>query len=191
MLSIGRTTMCHKLVGAGEIEVVRIGPDRNGVPVAALEEYVDRQRRPGVAGRAGRRSTDGIREPPHRPPRANWYDSLRCRTPRQGDVWHSKTFAARKEASGSANTVEAEPAPGAFVDPRLRARHPQRSRPPEWLGPRPNLRARGRETYESQLRLHIRPTTGDGIELGKIGLGELTAGDRPRVAGAALDPAHA
>jgi hypothetical protein len=33
----------------------------------------------------------------------------------------------------------------------------------------PNLRhAPGVSTYESQLRLHIRPATGDGIELGKL-----------------------
>jgi integrase len=43
----------------------------------------------------------------------------------------------------------------------------------KWLRTRPNLRPRTRETYESQLRLHIRPATGD-IELGKIELGKLT-----------------
>ncbi len=43
VLSIGRTTM-YELVGAGEIEVVHIGRSAR-VPVAALEEYVDRQRR--------------------------------------------------------------------------------------------------------------------------------------------------
>ena len=46
VLSIGRTTM-YELVGAGEIEVVHIGRSAR-VPVAALEEYVDRQRRPRI-----------------------------------------------------------------------------------------------------------------------------------------------
>ena len=45
-LSIGRTTM-YELVGAGEVEVVHIGRSAR-VPVAALEEYVERQRRARV-----------------------------------------------------------------------------------------------------------------------------------------------
>jgi excisionase family DNA binding protein len=43
VLSIGRTTM-YELAAAGEIEVVHIGRSAR-VPVGALEEYVDRQRR--------------------------------------------------------------------------------------------------------------------------------------------------
>ena len=43
MLSIGRTAM-YELVGAGEIDIVHIGCSAR-VPVAALEEYVDRRRR--------------------------------------------------------------------------------------------------------------------------------------------------
>jgi excisionase family DNA binding protein len=43
VLSIGRTAM-YEFVGAGEIDVVHIGRSAR-VPVAALEEYVDRQRR--------------------------------------------------------------------------------------------------------------------------------------------------
>ena len=43
VLSIGRTTM-YELVGAGEIDVVHIGRSAR-VPVEALHEYVDRQRR--------------------------------------------------------------------------------------------------------------------------------------------------
>ena len=43
VLSIGRTTM-YELVAADEIEVVHIGRSAR-VPVAALHEYVDRQRR--------------------------------------------------------------------------------------------------------------------------------------------------
>ncbi len=46
VLSIGRTTM-YELVGAGEIEVVHIGRSAR-VPVAALEEYVERRRRPPI-----------------------------------------------------------------------------------------------------------------------------------------------
>ena len=43
VLSIGRTTM-YELVGAGEIDVVHIGRSAR-VPVEALQEFVDRQRR--------------------------------------------------------------------------------------------------------------------------------------------------
>jgi excisionase family DNA binding protein len=43
VLSVGRTTM-YELVGTGEIEVVHIGRSAR-VPVGALEEFVDRQRR--------------------------------------------------------------------------------------------------------------------------------------------------
>jgi excisionase family DNA binding protein len=46
VLSIGRTTM-YELVGAGEIDVVHIGRSAR-VPVGALEEYVERQRRGGT-----------------------------------------------------------------------------------------------------------------------------------------------
>ncbi len=42
VLSVGRTTM-YELVGAGEVEVVHIGRSAR-VPVAALEEYVERRR---------------------------------------------------------------------------------------------------------------------------------------------------
>ena len=46
VLSIGRTTM-YELVSAGEIDVVHIGRSAR-VPVHALEEYVERQRRDGT-----------------------------------------------------------------------------------------------------------------------------------------------
>jgi excisionase family DNA binding protein len=46
VLSIGRTTM-YDLVGAGEIDVVHIGRSAR-VPAAALEEFVERQRRNGT-----------------------------------------------------------------------------------------------------------------------------------------------
>jgi excisionase family DNA binding protein len=49
-LSIGRTTM-YELVAAGEIGVVHIGRSAR-VPVAALEEYVDRQRFGGTTVRS-------------------------------------------------------------------------------------------------------------------------------------------
>ena len=102
--------------------------------------------------------------------RGNRYD-VRYRTP-DGNV-RTKTFATRKEADRFANTVEADKHRGAFVDPRL-ARVTLDEYATKWLTTRPNLRPRSRETYESQLRLHIRPATGDGIELGKIELGRLT-----------------
>ena len=50
VLSIGRTTM-YELVGAGEIEVVHIGRSAR-VPVAAVEEFVERQRRNGATVRS-------------------------------------------------------------------------------------------------------------------------------------------
>ena len=50
VLSIGRTTM-YELVGAGEIDVVHIGRSAR-VPVEALQEFVDRQRRGGTTVRA-------------------------------------------------------------------------------------------------------------------------------------------
>ena len=50
VLSVGRTTM-YELVGAGEIEVVHIGRSAR-VPVAAVEEFVERQRRGGATVRS-------------------------------------------------------------------------------------------------------------------------------------------
>ena len=50
VLSIGRTTM-YELVGAGQIEVVHIGRSAR-VPVAAVEEFVERQRRGGATVRS-------------------------------------------------------------------------------------------------------------------------------------------
>jgi len=49
VLSVGRTTM-YELVGAGEIEVVHIGRSAR-VPVAAVEEFVERRRRRGATVR--------------------------------------------------------------------------------------------------------------------------------------------
>ena len=50
VLSIGRTTM-YELVGAGDIEVVHIGRCAR-VPVAALQVFVERRRRPGTTVRS-------------------------------------------------------------------------------------------------------------------------------------------
>ena len=50
VLSIGRTTM-YELVNAGEIKVVHIGRSAR-VPVAAVEEFVERQRRGGATVRS-------------------------------------------------------------------------------------------------------------------------------------------
>ena len=166
VLSIGRTTM-YELVGAGEIEVVHIGRSAGtrgrarGVrrPPTAASDYREPVEGAPMAS-VNRRTTT----------RGNRYD-VRYRTP-DGNV-RTKTFATRKEADRFANTVEADKHRGAFVDPRL-ARVTLDEYATKWLATRPNLRPRRRETYESQLRLHIRPATGDGIELGKIELGKLT-----------------
>jgi len=49
VLAVGRTTM-YELVNAGEIEVVHIGRSAR-VPVAAVEEFVERRRRRGATVR--------------------------------------------------------------------------------------------------------------------------------------------
>jgi excisionase family DNA binding protein len=56
-LSIGRTTM-YELVAAGEIGVVHIGRSAR-VPVAALEQYVERRRAEGATVRPARKSGPG------------------------------------------------------------------------------------------------------------------------------------
>ena len=54
VLSVGRTTM-YELVGAGEIEVVHIGRSAR-VPVAALEQFVERRRAGGATVRPSTRA---------------------------------------------------------------------------------------------------------------------------------------
>jgi excisionase family DNA binding protein len=54
LLSVGRTTM-YELVGTGEIEVVHIGRSAR-VPVAALEEFVERRRAGGATVRPSTRA---------------------------------------------------------------------------------------------------------------------------------------
>ena len=50
VLSIGRTTM-YELVDAGEIDVVHIGRSAR-VPIAAVEDFVERHRRAGTTVRS-------------------------------------------------------------------------------------------------------------------------------------------
>jgi excisionase family DNA binding protein len=57
VLSIGRTTM-YELVRAGNIDVVHIGRSAR-VPVAALEQYVERLRAEGATVRPARKSGPG------------------------------------------------------------------------------------------------------------------------------------
>ena len=52
VLAIGRTTV-YELIGAGDLEAVHIGRSAR-VPVAALEDYVERQRRGRVTVRRSR-----------------------------------------------------------------------------------------------------------------------------------------
>lgn len=61
VLSIGRTTM-YELVGAGEVEVVHIGGSAR-VPVAALEEYVERRRAERATVRPSRSAARAERQP--------------------------------------------------------------------------------------------------------------------------------
>lgn len=61
VLSIGCTTM-YELVAAGEIEVVRIGRSAR-VPVAALDEFVERRRRDGTTLRSTRGAARAERQP--------------------------------------------------------------------------------------------------------------------------------
>jgi excisionase family DNA binding protein len=57
VLSIGRTTM-YELVGTGDLDVVHIGRSAR-VPVAALEQYVERRRAEGATVRPARKSGPG------------------------------------------------------------------------------------------------------------------------------------
>jgi hypothetical protein len=93
----------------------------------------------------------------------NRYD-VRYRTP-TGQV-RNKTFRTRRDAHRFTNTVEADKLRGAWVDPR-RARITLTEYADGWLEQRPRLRPRTRETYKSQLRLHVYPTLGE-IELGRV-----------------------
>ena len=52
VLAVGRTTV-YELIGAGDLEAVHIGRSAR-VPVAALEDYVERQRRGRVTVRRSR-----------------------------------------------------------------------------------------------------------------------------------------
>ena len=51
----------YELVGAGEIDVVHIGRSAR-VPVAALEEYVERRRAEGATVRPARKAARAKRE---------------------------------------------------------------------------------------------------------------------------------
>ena len=52
VLAVGRTTV-YELIGAGDLEAVHIGRSAR-VPLAALEDYVERQRRGRVTVRRSR-----------------------------------------------------------------------------------------------------------------------------------------
>jgi len=52
VLAVGRTTV-YELIGAGDLEAVHIGRSTR-VPAAALEDYVERQRRGRVTVRRSR-----------------------------------------------------------------------------------------------------------------------------------------
>ncbi len=91
------------------------------------------------------------------------YD-VRYRTP-DGAV-RTKTFPREADARRFANDVETQKNRGEFVDPHA-GRVTFREFASEWLTERPNLRPRTRETYNSQLELHVYPVLGD-VELGRL-----------------------
>jgi integrase len=70
-----------------------------------------------------------------------------------------RTFKTKRDAERYENTVEADKIRGAWVDPR-RGKVTLEEYAKEWLSNRPTLRVRTRETYETQLRLHIYPHLG-------------------------------
>jgi integrase len=94
-----------------------------------------------------------------------WRYDVRYRTP-EGSV-RTKTFITRKDALRSSHAIEADKARGSFVDPR-RGRVTVSEYAADWLRTRPALGRRTRETYETQLRLHVLP------QLGAVSLARLT-----------------
>src|SRR5437879_2641430 len=95
--------------------------------------------------------------------RGTRYD-VRYRTP--NGTARTKTFPNRRDADRFRSIVEADKYRGDFVDARLgRVKLAQYAT--RWFDGRPDLRPRTRETYESQLRLHILPELGD-IEVGQL-----------------------
>ncbi len=71
----------------------------------------------------------------------------------------SKTFRTRRDADRFSVTVETDMLRGSWVDPSA-GRITVEDYATSWLKSRPGLRVRTRETYESQLRLHVFPTLG-------------------------------
>jgi integrase len=75
----------------------------------------------------------------------------------------TRTFRTRKAAERFANTVETDKVRGALVDPRA-GKVALSEYAIRWIETRPNIRPRTRETYETQLRLHVLPVLGS-VEL--------------------------
>ena len=72
---------------------------------------------------------------------------------------HSRTFRTRRDADGFAATVEADKLRGTWVDPKG-GRVTLEEYATGWLATRAGLRPRTRETYETQLCLHVLPGLG-------------------------------
>ncbi len=87
-----------------------------------------------------------------------------------GGAPRKKTFRTRRDAERFKASVETDKARGALFDPAL-GRVLLGDYATRWLATRPNLRPRTRETYETQLRLHILPT------FGRTPIGRITPGD--------------
>jgi integrase len=71
----------------------------------------------------------------------------------------SKTFSTRRDADRFAVTTETDKLRGAWVDPKG-GRITLKEYASSWLATRNGLRPRTRETYESQLHLHVLPELG-------------------------------
>ncbi len=89
---------------------------------------------------------------------------VRYRTPDGSE--RSKTFPTRKTAERFAAQAHVDVGRGQWVDPRA-GRVTVSVYATQWLAQRPSLKPRTRETYEDQLRLHIKPALGD-TELSKL-----------------------
>ena len=183
VLAVGRTTM-YELIAAGAVEVVHIGRSAR-VPVAALEAFVARQRRGTLAvssSTAALQPSDGAQHARGACPSASRGASSVAHVKKRetsGGVRydvryrgtdgteHSKTFRTRRDADRFAATVETDKLRGSWVDPKG-ARITLEEYATSWLATRNGLRPRTRETYESQLHLHVRP------ELGALRLNALT-----------------
>ena len=93
-----------------------------------------------------------------------WRYEVRYRAPDGKE--HSKTCRTRRDAERFEAQTRVDVARGQWVDPRA-GKVTIDDYSAQWLATRHSLKPRTRETYEDQLRLHIKPELGD-VELSKL-----------------------